>query len=432
MTPQFQRQKPTATVSTCHCRACCPEQTVYADHSEPILVEDTPQDFPVTSATDTANALPQLPSSPPSGPLVVQRSLTASPPAHLPAEIQLAANAPSRGMSPVPEVIDYDLPFGLDPSDYALPVGTPPRPASPSIETAPGIPDAPRSEFGPLDPLNPLDAAPSLLDAPNPLDTPNPLDAPGSPRADDPPPPARLVQGVDDLPARASELLAESSNIWFWRIIMLLGSWVHLHYQLPHRGVTLMLQVMRLVLLTLGAIPPDDDRTPTTLRTTFARLALQDNFDIRAMCPQCARLFSAENDAVTETCNKCKIPLFKNTAGLPPVLASEAEETRIPASRTPLKQVPCSLLSSQLVDMVPRLEDSLDRWREMPPPHDGVLRSIQDGEIWKTLPGPPGDSKPFFYNGPDREDESELRIGVTLAFNGFIISYQSLRYYRLT
>lgn len=324
-------------VSSCHCCASSPKHIVNVECSGPVLrltVEDAPQGLsaaaarkpiiPAADAADTANVSSRLrvpESSPPSSPPAVRHSLTLSPPKFLAAEIQPAASTPPRDISPV-QVIDYYLPFGHDPSDYATPVGTPLRLASPFAEA--GLPDTPRSDFSPLDPLDPLDSpnprgpfdSPNLLhplnppDAPSPLDSPScqALEVPSPPRADGSPPPPRLVQGVEDLPTSASELLAESSNIWFWRIIMLLGSWVQLHYHLPHRGVTLMLQVMRLVLLALGVIAPDD-RTPTALRTAFARLALQDNFVVRAMCPQCARRFPTEKCVAIVTCNKCKIPL---------------------------------------------------------------------------------------------------------------------------
>ncbi len=46
----------------------------------------------------------------------------------------------------------------------------------------------------------------------------------------------------------------------------------------------------------------------------------------------------------------------------------------------------------------------------------GVLTDIMDGEKWKTVEGP--DGRPFFDNNPNRESKDELRIAVTLGFDG--------------
>jgi hypothetical protein len=46
---------------------------------------------------------------------------------------------------------------------------------------------------------------------------------------------------------------------------------------------------------------------------------------------------------------------------------------------------------------------------------------IMDGKIWKTIAG--CDGKPFFDNRPDQEHSDELRIGVTLGFDGYNLGY---------
>ena len=63
------------------------------------------------------------------------------------------------------------------------------------------------------------------------------------------------------------------------------------------------------------------------------------------------------------------------------------------------------------------MEDALDEWRERTRDPD-VLEDIMDGRVWITLPSPSLNGRPFFDNDHDREDADELRIGVTLGFDG--------------
>ncbi|TFY53003.1 hypothetical protein EVJ58_g9693 [Rhodofomes roseus] len=381
----------------------------HAEQTEPRLTlsgrDDEEQLAPLVQLTPAVQQVaPPLSSS-----SQVNPPLTCVDPAG-PLPLHSRDTSPSANQLPAPDYwVDYDLPFGEDPFDYAS------RPVSPAAAGAPPLPsDAPLYAPEPAAGLpsngNHIGPREGAEPAPSPAPEARPIAS-----RDNTPPIATTAQPVvQQLPQSAAELLTESSNLWFWQLIMLLGGWLHLHYHLPHRGVALMLQVLHLIFVTVGLVKPED-RAPVTLRTTFSRLALEDNFQIRAMCPQCARLFptDAASDSV---CTKCKIPLFKEREDI----LGAAQKSRSSAARKPVKQVPLSVLSAQLVDLVPRLETSLERWRAMPPPPPGVLRCVQDGEIWQTLPGPPGDSdKPFFYNGPDRANASELRIGVTLAFDGF-------------
>ncbi|OCH83767.1 hypothetical protein OBBRIDRAFT_742729 [Obba rivulosa] len=69
------------------------------------------------------------------------------------------------------------------------------------------------------------------------------------------------------------------------------------------------------------------------------------------------------------------------------------------------------------------MESDLDQWRnEDTTP--GQLRRIQDGQIWQTLSGP--DGHPFFDNSDDRPNSSELRVGISIGFDGqvFLFSFQ--------
>ena len=43
-----------------------------------------------------------------------------------------------------------------------------------------------------------------------------------------------------------------------------------------------------------------------------------------------------------------------------------------------------------------------------------------DGKVWKELKGHNG--KPFFNNDKNRNDKDELCIGITLGFDGYVLS----------
>ena len=58
-----------------------------------------------------------------------------------------------------------------------------------------------------------------------------------------------------------------------------------------------------------------------------------------------------------------------------------------------------------------------DAWRDESP-HPGMKTRLQDGQVWRTVPGP--DGVPFFDNTPDRPNADELRIGILLGFDGCV------------
>ncbi|KZT04236.1 uncharacterized protein LAESUDRAFT_629493, partial [Laetiporus sulphureus 93-53] len=203
---------------------------------------------------------------------------------------------------------------------------------------------------------------------------------------------------------------------WFWRILMLLCSWLYLQYHLPFRACALILQVLRIIFVALGLIDKASD-TPITLTTSMNRLALTDQFEVKAMCPACHRLYPA-NSPPDLQCSKCSISIFKPSNSMFSDAVDETQTTRMMS--TPKLQVPYSLLSEQLPGYVTHLEESIDSWRLKGEPRPGAMRGVYDGKLWSSLPGPPGQSQPFFYNGPDRLDPTELRIAVTISFDGFV------------
>ncbi|KAH9946844.1 hypothetical protein B0H21DRAFT_708938, partial [Amylocystis lapponica] len=151
-----------------------------------------------------------------------------------------------------------------------------------------------------------------------------------------------------------------------------------------------------IIFITLGLLTGDSD-APITLLTTLHRLHLRDNFEIKAIPPSSSR--APRPMRPTHLLNPSKPPRVNTKSSVPRL------------------QTPFSLLSTQLPEYIVRLESSLDAWRTREPTPDGELRSVQDGKLWNAS-RTCGDGVPFFDNRPDRADPDELRIGVTLGFDG--------------
>lgn len=52
-----------------------------------------------------------------------------------------------------------------------------------------------------------------------------------------------------------------------------------------------------------------------------------------------------------------------------------------------------------------------------------MKKCIQDGNVWKALRGHDGEL--FFDNGPSRKDADELRLGITIGFDGYVVFVSS-------
>lgn len=229
-------------------------------------------------------------------------------------------------------------------------------------------------------------------------------------------------QTPEEPPISTREALALATDVWFWQPLMLLFGWLHLNYHVSHRAIQVIISIFRLVLKALGALTDDSD-IPRTLRTTFNRLGLSDRFFVAPMCPACFRVYPADS-VNTLACSHCNIPLFKGKNILETDPSSDlfvwhtgSATVRIPK---PVLQTPMRLPSSMLAELIhrtPTMERELDSWRSLPPDPDR-LRCVQDGAIWRTILGP--DNSPFFDNSDERQNRDELRLGVTLGFDGCV------------
>ncbi|KAI0071007.1 hypothetical protein K474DRAFT_1701852 [Panus rudis PR-1116 ss-1] len=218
----------------------------------------------------------------------------------------------------------------------------------------------------------------------------------------------------------------DSSIVWYWRLILLTVSWLHLHFHLSHAGCNLILKIIRLIFVTLGILRSDNP-VPITLKSALKILKLEDDFNIHPVCPNpnCRHVFPW--DTSLTQCHRCNSNLFSdNTSNSTPSSTSEPNrESACPSStasskpRKPILQCPQRPISDSILRFLAHEGNmsACEEWR-FRKENPGVRSSIQDGEVWKDLKGP--DGKAFFDNSPNRENAEELRIGVTLGFDGYI------------
>ena len=259
------------------------------------------------------------------------------------------------------------------------------------------------------DPLDPTTNPPVPFEAPvNPdpiLD--EPVAIPQDPMQ---PTPSALPEDVLEPPPPPTQVFQEASGFWFWRIILVLTAWLHLHYHVPHRACTLLLKVLRVIFIALGQLGRNDE-APVTLTTTFRRLRFDQQFKIYPTCPQCHDIFPVDSPE-TLKCSKCSIAVFKFWNVI------DKNDGKTTTRSKPILQTPLQTLSEQLPRLLNRhgVEIMCDEWRhrESKPGH---MTHIMDGDIWKTLKG--HDGKLFFDNAIDHDSPEELRLGITLGFDGF-------------
>ena len=218
---------------------------------------------------------------------------------------------------------------------------------------------------------------------------------------------------VPDPPLPASEAVYASSDSWFWRIILLFVSWAHVSFHVPVRVLEVLLKLHKSIYIAWGKLDGAEE-VPVTVKTTFKSLGLEDNFIVFAMCSSCRRIFQREDLGENLDCTNCNQVLF-HEAGKQKKSKNATQNLR------PCLQFPFRPLSSQLPELLNRegIEDALDSWRARE--SDEVLRDIMDGDVWKELKG--HNKKPFFDNDEKREDKDELRIGITLGFDGYVFLY---------
>lgn len=205
-----------------------------------------------------------------------------------------------------------------------------------------------------------------------------------------------------------------SSDDAIWHIVLLLVTFLNLRFHLPHRGCNLILAVLKVVFISAGLIS-SNKKPASTLKTAFRTLGLEDRFEVFPMCPGCRRIYEDISEPNLR-CSECDTPLFKTKE----ILKNDFDDSmdlEQHTTETPVLKFPYRSISSQLQDLLarPGIEDQIDSWRHRQR-DDNRMEDIMDGEIWKTLMG--SDGKPFFDNIPNRDAPDELRIAITLGFDG--------------
>ncbi|KAF8517878.1 hypothetical protein JB92DRAFT_3113381 [Gautieria morchelliformis] len=147
---------------------------------------------------------------------------------------------------------------------------------------------------------------------------------------------------------------------------------------------------------------------PITLKTTLKHLDLADRFTIFVVCPQCNSLHDLlpEPDRSADAlCTLCASGLY---TGFPSLFSTKSKP-----KFKPKLSAPSHLVSSLLVDFLAwaGIEEAVEQWR-YDPRQDGIYKDIMDGQIWKNLEGPDGNT--FFAHNLESD---ELRIGLTLSLD---------------
>lgn len=189
-----------------------------------------------------------------------------------------------------------------------------------------------------------------------------------------------------------------------WRAVLLLVVWLYAVYQLPYRACDLMLRYLSAIATPLGLFP-SGYKPIITLNSALRRLELEDPLHALPMCPTCRRVFPATDD-IDIVCQACSCPIFDQCNSV----SSASKDPK------PFVKLPYNPLSRQLAVVLNQrgMEEAIEEWRSRERNSD-VMHDIMDGEVWRTVPGP--DGKPFFDNGHNRRSE-ELRIGITIGFDG--------------
>jgi hypothetical protein len=204
------------------------------------------------------------------------------------------------------------------------------------------------------------------------------------------------------------------------RCLIILVAFLHTKHHTSFRACALILMALNFILTTLPGNLLGGDRMPGTLTTVFSRLQLRDRFKVHPICYLCHRIFSGEESS--DLCPDCEEEvyrprtrqLFKQLFGTELIGdGDEDDNLGYHPKRTPHVVQPIQLLSTGLRDFFtrPGMVHAINAWktRVIVP---GELKSIQDGNVWKTIEGPDGNA--FFS---DDEDDDEIRLGVTLSLD---------------
>lgn len=190
------------------------------------------------------------------------------------------------------------------------------------------------------------------------------------------------------------------------RLLYILVAWLHTHFHLPFIACRAILVIVAFIIST-AATSFDTSETYKTLPSVLNHLGVNPDFVVLPVCPECFEVYPASTPT-SDVCARCDSPIFKAAVGH--------------KKATPLLQFPVKSIEEQLVDIlhVDGVEDLLEQWRFKERCIGKYLDNF-DGEICKILKGP--DSRPFFENPLPPETRDELRIGLTLGVDWYVIRF---------
>ncbi|KAG1862061.1 hypothetical protein DFJ58DRAFT_657027 [Suillus subalutaceus] len=223
-----------------------------------------------------------------------------------------------------------------------------------------------------------------------------------------------------EAPLNPRQVYQDAHPDWFGRIIIIMVAILHAKHHVSFRACALILHCVTTILLSLGILHPTQP-LPTTLNTVIHHLDLHDRFTIYPVCGHCHRIFPTDIPT-NALCSDCDSRLFKPVSNrLFRMVTGRKAQRPPPVCAAPI-QVPSSLLANFLAHG--DNEAACESWRSRTV-KPGELHDISDGEVWRTIQGP--DQAPFFSG---TETSQELRIGVTMSLDWYVITHTVFSMYR--
>lgn len=158
---------------------------------------------------------------------------------------------------------------------------------------------------------------------------------------------------------------------------------------------------------------------PFTLTTIFLKLSMKDNFIVHPICFSCHQVFDTDIPPTT-FCLNCDEEVFGggqtdhfNASAKSHSDAGHSTNPRSSSAKRPSVVAPLQLLSTGLRDFFerPGMISAVNAWKNrsrIP----GLMASMQDGNVWKTIKGPDGNR--FFFGA---QADREIRLGVTFSLD---------------
>jgi hypothetical protein len=225
-------------------------------------------------------------------------------------------------------------------------------------------------------------------------------------------------------PVISSALPTNRDNVhprWYIRAIIYLVAFLHTKHRVSFAACALILACLGCILSDAAGNLIGDVALPVTLTTVFLKLAITDNFKAHPICFVCHEIFDIDSPPDT-FCPNCDQEIFGGPtdhfkASSDSDLDSDAGESvnvRTSSTKRPTVVAPIQLLSTGLRDFFqrPGMIGAVNSWKTQARRVSGVMRSMQDADVWKTIKDPNQES--FFFG---RHTEKEIRLGVSFSLD---------------